>query len=544
MRRILLLGIQAVALWGFLFASTTFETAFAATFTVTNVNDSGPGSLRQAILDSNEDINPPRLINFAIGTGVKTISPLTQLPRISAPVTIDATTQPGFAGTPIIEINGTNTVGSAGLVISAGFSTIRGLVINRFDDAGIFMLDTNGNLIEGNYIGTDVTGTIDLGNSGAGIFSSLGIGSHAIRGNVISGNGGNGISLSIGLPNSVEDNFIGTDASGTFALGNDQNGIRGSLQALIVKRNVISGNGQNGIDSTGRNLFQGNLIGTDVTGTLAIGNSGAGIRADIDQIGGPNPEDGNTIAFNGGDGVIVSRPFPVAIPILSNSIFSNGGLGIDIDDDGVTPNDSCDADSDPIALQNYTVLTSASSAGGNTVIEGTLDSLPNSTFLIQFFSSAECDPSGFGEGQHLIGSITVTSGASCVTSFTASFPNASVVGTFITTTATRSGSSTSEFSRCIAVTNPAPEQAIQLLMNDVARLVAEGTLSSEDGDALSSKLQMALRQLERGHVQPAVNQINSFIRQVEALIRRGRLSPEQGQPLIDAAMRILVSLNG
>ena len=83
-----------------------------------------------------------------------------------------------------------------------------------------------------------------------------------------------------------------------------------------------------------------------------------------------------------------------------------------------------------------------------------------------------------------------------------------------------------------------------MLIDDVARLVAEGALSPHEGDALSSKLQMALRQLERGHVQPAANQINGFIRQVEALIRKGKLSPEQGQPLIEAAMAILVSLNG
>ncbi len=207
MRRISLFCIKAMTLIGLLFVGAGLDSASAATFTVTNVNDSGPGSLRQAILDSNDELTPPRLINFAIGSGVQTISPLSQLPRISAPVTIDATTQPGFAGTPIIEINGTNTIGSSGLVISAGFSTIRGLVINRFNSDGIFMFDTNGNVIEGNFIGTDVTGSLDLGNSGNGVFGSFGIGSHVIRENVISGNGQNGVSLSIGLPNSVLDNF-------------------------------------------------------------------------------------------------------------------------------------------------------------------------------------------------------------------------------------------------------------------------------------------------------------------------------------------------
>ena len=538
MKRISSLFTKSLTLFGLLLVGGGFVSVSAMTFTVTNVNDSGPGSLRQAILDSNADINPPRLINFAIGTGVQTISPLSQLPRISAPATIDGTTQPGFSGTPIIEINGTNAGPSSGLIISAGFSTIRGLVINRFSDDGIFIFDTNGNVIEGNFIGTDVTGSVDLGNSGNGIFGSFGIGLHVIRGNVISGNGGNGVSMGIGLPNSVLDNFIGTDASGTFALGNDQNGIRGSLNTLIVRGNVISGNGENGIDSTGRNLFQGNLIGTDVTGTLPIGNSGAGIRADIDQIGGPNPEDGNTIAFNGGDGVVVSRPVAFPIPILSNSIFSNGGLGIDIDDNGVTPNDPCDADSTSIDLQNFPVLTSVVKSAANTVIQGTLDSKPNSSFLVQFFSNVACDPLGFGEGQTLIGSITVNSGASCVTSFVATFPSSSVPGGFITATATEEGGSTSEFSPCRPAVNQDARQAIQSLINNIASLAGDGVLSQGNANSLTNKLRAALEQLERGNERAASNKIDAFISQLQTLIRTGKLSPETGQPLIDAAMSI------
>jgi trimeric autotransporter adhesin len=538
MRRISLFCIKVMTLIGLLFVGAGLDSASAGTFTVTNVGDSGPGSLRQAILDSNDDLTSPRQINFAIGSGMQTISPLSQLPRISAPVTIDGTTQPGFSGTPIIEINGTNAGPSAGLIISAGFSTIRGLVINRFSEDGIFIFDTNGNVIEGNFIGTDVTGSLDFGNSGNGIFGSSGIGFHVIRENVISGNGGHGVSLGIGLPNSVLDNFIGTDASGTVALGNGLNGVWGSLDTLIVRRNVISGNGQHGIESLGSNLFQGNLIGTDVTGTLPIGNSGAGIRADLDEIGGPNPEDGNTIAFNGGDGVIVSRFFPVPIPILSNSIFSNGGLGIDIDDDGVTPNDACDADSTPIPLQNFPVITSAVTSSGSIVIQGTLDSKPNSSFLIQFFSNAACDPSGFGEGQTLIGSITVNSGASCITSFNATFPSPSVPGSFITATATKDGGSTSEFSQCAPVVNQGAPEAIQSLINNIANLLAQGALSQGNANALTNKLRAALNHLERGNQQAAANQINAFINQLQALIRSGKLSPELGQPLIDAAMAV------
>src|SRR5688572_26812374 len=116
MRRTSSFCIKAMTLIGLLFVGAGLDSASAGTFTVTNVDNSGPGSLRQAILDSNDDITSPRQINFAIGSGVQTISPLSQLPRISAPVTIDATTQPGFSGTPIIEINGTNAGPSSGLI--------------------------------------------------------------------------------------------------------------------------------------------------------------------------------------------------------------------------------------------------------------------------------------------------------------------------------------------------------------------------------------------------------------------------------------------
>lgn len=543
MRRISSICMKAVMLFGFLSVSASFAPALATTFTVTNVNDSGPGSLRQAILDSRADLSGPHVINFNIisfstKTKVRTISPLSSLPTISVRLTLDGTTQPGYAGKPIIEIEGSHAGAGAGLLISAGFSTIKGLVINRFNGTGIGMFDTNGNTIEGNYIGTDVTGRIDLGNSGDGIASSAFIGDHMIRGNVISGNGGNGISLSPGQQNFIEDNFIGTDASGSFALGNDLNGIRGPEATITARRNVISGNGQNGVLSFGQNLFQGNFIGTDATGTLPIGNTGHGLNVTFDQVGGLNAGEGNTIAFNGGSGVVVTRVVSVPTPILSNSIFSNGGLGIDIDDDGVTANDACDADSSSLTLQNFPVLTSVSRTNDNTVIEGTLDSKPNSVYTIQFFSNADCDPLGFGEGEHLIGSMTVTSGASCVTSFVATFPNASVPGAFITATATESGNSTSEFSQCVAVTNPGAQQATQILLNQIASLVAQEALSQGQANGLSSKLHAALQQLEREKQRPAAKQINAFIKQVEALIRSKILSPQQGQPLIDAAMSI------
>jgi len=538
MRKTLSHYIKAVVLFGVLSVCATYQSAFAATFTVTNVNDSGPGSLRQAILDANSN-DGADLINFSIGTGARTISPLSSLPSIVGRVTIDGTTQPGYPGTPIIEIEGSQAGTTSGLIIFAGFSTIRGLVINRFSGDGIAMADGSGNTIENNYIGVDVTGGIDLGNGGDGIRSVL-TSSHVIRGNVISGNGGNGVRLSVVGQSLIESNRIGTDASASFGLGNDLNGIRTAIEGNTIRRNIISGNRQDGIFSDLLDVIQGNLIGTDKTGFLPIGNLGNGIRIFVGQVGGLNDGEGNTIAYNVGAGVLVPFLSFRTSTILSNSIFSNGGLGIDILGDGVSLNDPCDADlSTGNGIQNFPVLTSAFRTTNNTVVEGTLNSTPNSTFTIQIFSNVVCDPSGFGEGQRLLGTISVTTGSNCTANFVASFPNTSLFGMVITATATNSSNSTSEFSQCVAVANPNPLQAIQALINDVESLVAQGVLNHGNGNALISKLEAARKQLERGHVRPAGNQINAFINQVEAFIRSRKLTPQQGQPLIDAAMNIL-----
>ncbi|HEY6045685.1 MAG TPA: hypothetical protein VIU65_03725, partial [Pyrinomonadaceae bacterium] len=138
------------------------------TFTVTNTNDSGSGSLRQAILDANFSAGPDMIVFNIPGAGVHSITPASALPAITDPVTIDGTTQPGFAGSPIIELSGAIAGPTNGLDISAGSSTVRGLVINQFGN-GIFLEKDGGNVIEGNFIGTDVTGTQNLGNSVAGV---------------------------------------------------------------------------------------------------------------------------------------------------------------------------------------------------------------------------------------------------------------------------------------------------------------------------------------------------------------------------------------
>src|SRR6185436_20383658 len=171
----------------------------ASTFTVTNTNDSGPGSLRQAIIDANNAPGSDSII-FNIGSGLKTIKPLTRLDNLTGPVIIDGTTQPGFSGVPIIELDGSLQPDGNGLVISGGDSTVRGLVINSFRFNGIVIDTKGGNRVEGCYIGTDATGTVARANGADG--SNVSVSNKTIGGataaarNVLSGNKESGIDIS------------------------------------------------------------------------------------------------------------------------------------------------------------------------------------------------------------------------------------------------------------------------------------------------------------------------------------------------------------
>src|SRR5262245_2021302 len=195
----------------------------ASTFVVTNTGDSGAGSLRQAILDANAHLGADSIIFNIPGSGSHTITPSTALPTISDPVTIDGSTQPGFTGSPIIELDGSRAGANVdGLRITAGNSVVSGLVINRFSSDGVELSVNGGNIVQGSYIGTDLTGTVDLGNAfrGLNITSSNNTigGTTAAARNVISGNDNTGIIMGAGTTgNLVQGNFIGTNAAGTEA---------------------------------------------------------------------------------------------------------------------------------------------------------------------------------------------------------------------------------------------------------------------------------------------------------------------------------------
>jgi titin len=295
----------------------------AATYIVSNLADSGAGSLRQAILNANGNPGLDTIVFNLSGTGPFTITPSSALPAITDPVVIDGTTQPGYAGTPLIEINGTNqAAGTAGLYITAGGSTVSGLAINRCPLDGIRLESLGTNVIQGNFLGTDPTGTVALANGEGGIVlngspGNLIGGTNASEGNLISGGNLNGISV-IGLASSgnvISGNYIGTTVTGMGSLGNLDNGIEilsapgntiGGTNA--GSGNIISGNQQDGvlISSAGAsgNIIQGNFLGVDATGSTALPNTENGVTIDGaagNIVGGPTG--GNVISGNGENGV-------------------------------------------------------------------------------------------------------------------------------------------------------------------------------------------------------------------------------------------------
>jgi CSLREA domain-containing protein len=365
-------------------------------------------------------------------TGVCTITPSSPLPTILRPLIINGYSQPGASANTAttgtnaalkIVLDGSNAGGerAKGLEIRTNNAVVRGLAINHFSDVGVLIsgasrngqaFEPTGVKIEGNFIGTDASGTTASDRKPL-----------------------SGVAMDDG-----EDNVIGG--------------------ATLAARNLISGNRDFGVvlsaDGTG-NRVQGNLIGTTRDGTSALGNDiGVYIRRGTDYTIGGNGAARNTIAFNGRHGVQVQGLFPPILGldnrILSNSIYNNGALGIDLRGDGVTANDPQDPDTGPNTLQNFpgisTAVTSPTGSTSSTTIRGGLDSTPNSTFTIQFFSSpgAQADPSGFGEGKTFIGQRSVTTNAFGKASFEFIPAQSVPIGWRVTATATGAGG-TSEFSR-------------------------------------------------------------------------------------------------
>ncbi len=276
-----------------------------------------------------------------------------------------------------------------------------------------------GNILEGNYIGTDYTGSNAVGNR-IGLYLSGAVENHIgmrtnTASNLISGNRDHGIYIIKSTGNVIQANYIGTDISGCYALGNEGDGVR--IDYLSVANyiggatngdgNLICGNGDDGVeirDSTSReNYVWGNRIGLGAA-TNDLGNSGNGVTivngASFNRIGGQwlSGWPANQIAYNRHAGIMIDAT-SVSNMILMNSIFENVGLGIDLNNDGVTANDDKDPDPGANLLQNYAVITSITNSGGWLYVQGYLNSRPSHLYHLEFFANQECDPTGYGEGE-------------------------------------------------------------------------------------------------------------------------------------------------
>jgi hypothetical protein len=532
--------------------SALAATARAATFTVTSVSDSGAGSLRQAITDANAAAGLDSISFNIAGSGVHTISPATALPTITSPVTIDGFTQPGsqpntqdtsqgLNAVMAIELDGAAIGGSSiCLDIGATDTTIRGLVIHgcqtgiRISNgssnaviegcflgtdptgttpvasvsgthiSGVTPTNTRiggttpaarnlisgghdkitmglspggptGLIVQGNLIGTDISGTTALATSGSGIVVTSGHGTvvggtaSAAR-NVISGNL-NGVVLDAFATSDsfIQGNYIGVDITGAAPLGNTNRGVIMDANVTIGGTaagagNVISANGGIGIVLGGSAtstfaVVQGNFIGTDPTATIDLGNRDRAIHCGgpDSTIGGIGPGEANVIAYTkaiGGTGDGVYLPFSPRNVVRGNRIFGNDGLGIDVmplgTPEGVTPNDPGDADTGGNDMQNFPLFTSVTT-GATTHVAGVLHSKASMTYDLDFYANACSNfPREFLEGETWIGTTQVTTDGNGDATFDEVLPVATAAGSRVTATATDPVGNTSEFSQGLA----------------------------------------------------------------------------------------------
>lgn len=371
------------------------------------------------------------------------------------------------------------------VVDGASSNLISDNVFSGNGSEGLRLAATNvtGNIVQGNFCGTDVFGTNAIPNGFAGLTlfggataNTIG-GSSAATRNVLSGNGTVGLALGNSVnQNTVSGNFIGTDASGNTDVPNGFAGVylTDGAHHNAIGSNVVSGNWTYGFyvanPTTSSNFIQGNFIGTRADGSNALANGFIGVivfDGAHDNVFGLARDDsgaGNRIAHHWSDGLRLGDDGTTNNTIRGNAFFSNSGLGINLaggteDFSGVTANDSGDPDAGGNRLQNYPVITNAFAYPTSTTVRGSLNSTAGRSFLIDVYRNANANASGYGEGQNYLGSTTLTTDGGGMGSFSF-IASGNFAGQFLTATATDATTGdTSEFSFAVLATNaPAPPE--------------------------------------------------------------------------------------
>ena len=370
--------------------STTASVAVTgATMTVVNTNDAGPGSLRQALLDTQNGVCTPLpcTIAFSIGSGAVLITPATTFPALGNQIIVDATTQPGYTGTPLVEIDG--IVAGTIFTVTGSNSAIRGFSLTNATIAADLQGDNN--TVQSCYIGLDPLGGDEPNNDGIAITGNGNTIGGTTGGNIISANMSHGVVLSgTASGNTIAGNRIGTDAAGASARPNvigieivgdaDTNVIGG---ATTAHRNLISGNSTFGIYIEGQSvvvisgitthaavtvdntLIQNNWIGLDALGTSAIGNTTAGITL-FDNVSGTTII-GNVISGNA-DGISLAGANVTGTTMTQNliGVAANGTSPVGNTQNGILVADGVEAKVDTNTIAYNGVIGVALTGGQKT----------------------------------------------------------------------------------------------------------------------------------------------------------------------------------
>jgi hypothetical protein len=379
--------------------------------------EAGICTLRAAIEQANADEIPTTILFDLDAMGTSTIQPATELPTITADITIDGIlgidgdhgtcgTWPPQPGVQIVFPSG--TIAGLATDYTVGRLTLRGLALGGSPQELLF-LGSSGNVVECNFLGTDLTGATQVGSPAFDVFVNgwANPTDTTIRGNLIVGGFAEHIRLAGADGNTVVGNRIGTDLAGTTAFGNVGNAI------------LVTGN-DNQIGGVAPG--EGNIIRAASDAAIQIGNGPALIL------------DGNSVR--------------------GNSIVGNNGIGIDLDGGGVTFNHAGTV-AGPNAYQNFPVFSFVTSTNTSTRAIGVLDSEPSRTYAIDVFANTTCDSSWFGEGEQFLGTFDVTTDATGRATIDHTFSTGLGEPFGVTSTATDTVTgNTSEFSFCFAASSP------------------------------------------------------------------------------------------